>query len=227
MPGNPPTKGDSPFFFRKGDCPLLSLYPIVNVREQSEAELQRTRTLAGRLGAAGVPLIQLRAKTLPAGTFAELATRLVEELAQHDTQLVVNDRIDVAMSAGAAGVHLGDEDLPVTVARELLGDDAIVGYSTHSEDEARAATTWPVDYLGFGPVFESPTKPGVRAARGVEALRRACTAATVPVVAIGGVTLETAPAAWAAGASAVAVISEIETAADVDALVEAYRAQAS
>jgi thiamine-phosphate pyrophosphorylase len=163
----------------------------------------------------------MRAKQIGAGAFTEFAAELTEKLGARECRLIVNDRVDVAMAAGAAGVHLGDEDLPVGVARGLLGSDAIIGYSTHSlDDVARAPQE--ASYIGFGPVFESPTKAGVREPRGLELLREACRRSTRPVVAIGGVTLERAPSVWAAGAASCAVISEIERASDAGALVREW-----
>ena len=98
----------------------------------------------------------------------------------------------------------------------------MIGYSTHSPTEAQAASDLPVDYLGFGPVFDSPTKAGVRSARGLEQLASACSASSLPIVAIGGVTLLTAPHAIAAGAASVAVIRELEDTDDPEALAGLY-----
>ena len=210
---------------------LPPLYPIVNVGDAGAQACERAFALAVELAAAGATLIQLRAKPLAGGAMTRLATRLVAALRGGEALLIVNDRADVAAASGAAGVHLGDQDLPVDAARHLLaatsiGVACIVGYSTHSVEEARAASTLAADYLGFGPVFESPTKAGVREARGLDLLAEACRATTLPVVAIGGVTLATAPDCWRAGAASVAVISEIEKSDDRRALVAAYRAAA-
>src|SRR5262245_45916597 len=168
---------------------LPRFYPIVNLRNDEPAEIERVRTLARELAAAGATLVQLRAKSVGAGLFTDLAAALVKDLAASHCALIVNDRADVASAAGAAGVHLGDEDLPVAAARTLLGANAWIGYSTHSVAEIESAPP-EADYLGFGPVFESPTKAGVRDARGLDLLAAACRAAGKrPVVAIGGVTL--------------------------------------
>lgn len=204
---------------------LPPLYPIVNVRDDSD--VARARALAVALAAAGAPLVQLRAKTLGAGAFAALALDLVAAFSPSGTRLVVNDRADVALAAGAAGVHVGDEDLEAEMVRRLLGPDAWIGFSTHSLEEVAAAQAMPVDYLGFGPVFESPTKAGVREARGLEALAKACRASAFPVVAIGGVTLANASLCWKAGAASVAVIRDLETSDDVAASVAAYREAAA
>jgi thiamine-phosphate pyrophosphorylase len=205
---------------------LPPLYPIVNVAGDEAAACERAFALAVELADAGCSLIQLRAKTLGAGAMTGLASRMVEALHPAGALLIVNDRADVAAACGAAGVHVGDEDLPVEAVRRVVGPDAIVGFSTHSIEEAARASSCGADYLGFGPVFESPTKAGVREARGLELLSRACHATSLPVVAIGGVTLETAPECWSAGAASVAVISELERSADRRALVAAYRARA-
>lgn len=207
---------------------LPPLYPIVNVGDASGEAASRALALVVELAAAGASLLQLRAKTLPAGAFAELAAKAVLALSGSGSVLIVNDRLDVAMAAGAGGVHLGDEDLPVEAARRVLAAGSprtgfLVGYSTHSVQEAAEASGQEANYLGFGPVFDSPTKAGVRDARGVELLTEACRASRLPVVAIGGVTLENAVACWRAGAASVAVISEIERASDRPALVAAYR----
>ncbi len=189
---------------------LPRIYPIVDVVSEEAAEIERAFTLATEVARAGAGLLQLRAKSIGSGVLAEISTRWTGALAEFDCALVVNDRTDVALAAGAAGVHLGDCDLPPEAARRIAGDRLMIGYSTHSVEEAAAADPTIVDYIGFGPVFESPTKPGVREARGLALLEAACAAARVPVVAIGGITLETAPAVWAAGAHSLAIISELQ-----------------
>ena len=196
-------------------------YPIVNVAGDSDAAIDRAYRLALEIAESGATWVQLRAKPLGAGAMTSLATRLVETLRSIGTRLIVNDRADVALASGAAGVHVGDEDLPVEAARRVLGG-AIVGYSTHTVAEVGAASRMPADYLGFGPVFESPTKAGMRNARGLERLAEACRATTLPVVAIGGITIETAPLCWQAGAASVAVISDIEQAVDRSARIAAW-----
>lgn len=201
---------------------LPPIYPIVDVREDSPQAARRALALALELAAAGATLLQLRGKSLAAGALTSLAGRMVAELSPRGARVIVNDRADVALASGAAGVHVGDEDLPVAAARDVLGAGAIIGYSTHSIEDVEAAENLPADYLGFGPVFASPTKAGVREPRGVDALEAACRASRIPVVAIGGVTLASASACWHAGAASVAVISEVERAASPAALVRAY-----
>ena len=113
--------------------------------------------LARILAHAGVRLVQLRAKTLSSGELFEVARELVAALPS-SCPLIVNDRADVALLAGAAGVHVGQNDLPVAAARDLLGPERIVGLSTHSLAQVEAANSTPVDYLAFGPVFATRTK---------------------------------------------------------------------
>ncbi|MBI5503582.1 MAG: thiamine phosphate synthase [Deltaproteobacteria bacterium] len=215
------------------------LYPIVNVSQPGATAAARATALALALAEAGLPWLQLRAKPLGTGEYASLARSLVAKLDAYDCRLIVNDRADVALAAGAWGLHVGDEDLPVVAARALLGSACLIGFSTHAVDEVSAACRpsaearaddpadrpqrHPLDYIGFGPVFESPTKAGVRAARGLRLLAQACRASSVPVVAIGGITVETAPLCWRAGAACVAVISELERAFEADRLDDLLR----
>jgi thiamine-phosphate pyrophosphorylase len=202
---------------------LPCIYPIVDLHDASAAERTRVGWLARTLADAGATIIQLRAKPLGAGDLSRLAAELVAPLAASRCRLIVNDRADVALVAGAAGVHLGDQDLPVVAARAVIGARGIIGYSTHDEADLARADAMEADYLGFGPIFESPTKPGARDPRGIEALERVSAhAGDTPVVAIGGVTLEQAPALWAAGAASVALISEIERAPDPARLLRSY-----
>lgn len=212
---------------------LPPLYPIIDIRgpaaeSGTQGSPEGALPLALRLARAGVSLLQLRAKMLASGALVETAELALQMLAPLGCRLIVNDRADVAKATGAAGVHLGQEDLPVEAARRILGPEALIGLSTHSLAEVRAAVGLPVDYLGFGPVFDSPTKAGVRAPRGLKHLAQACREAHAPVVAIGGVTIETAAACLQAGAASVAVISELERAGtDLEALVARYLALAA
>jgi len=163
-------------------------------------------TLAVRLFAAGVRWVQIREKRLPDRVLAEDLRRAAAS-APPGGLVLANDRPDLALVAGASGVHLGDRDLPPEAARRLLGDTAVIGLSTHAAADAIAAFVRPVDYVAIGPIFESPTKAGVRAALGVEEIARARARVARPIVAIGGITPERAGDVLAAGADAIAVIS--------------------
>jgi thiamine-phosphate pyrophosphorylase len=153
----------------------------------------------------------------------ELAERVVSIAAEHGAAVIVNDRVDVARIARAAGVHVGQDDLPPSQARELLGADAIVGFSTHSLAQIRAALAEPVTYLAVGPIFGTRTKDTGYAAVGLELVAEAARTAGTPIVAIGGITLESAPSVLAAGATCVAVVGDLlvgDPAARVRAYVE-------
>lgn len=158
----------------------------------------------------GARWFQLRAKSLGSGAFVELAAAMVE--AAGGATLIVNDRADVALLAGAPGVHVGQDDLTPADARRVMGPAAIVGLSTHTASQVAAAVQAPISYLAVGPVFETATKQTGYTAVGLDAVRAAAAAASAtarPVVAIGGITLATAPAVIGAGASAVAVIGDL------------------
>ena len=155
---------------------------------------------------AGLPAVQLREKDLPGRELFALAEALRTATTRVGALLLVNDRVDVAIAAGADGVHLGGGSMPVAVARRLVGPHALIGVSTHAPGEALAGA----DFAFFGPVWETPGKTAVGPARLVEAVA----ATVVPVLAIGGVTAARVPAALAAGAAGVAVIRAILAARD-------------
>lgn len=161
---------------------------------------------ASVIAAAGVRVFQVRAKELPGGAFVSLV-RAVRSALPEDAVLIVNDRADVALVAGADGVHVGDDDLPVEAARSVLPAGSIVGFSTHTLAEVEAAATLPCDYIGFGPIFDSATKRTGRATHGPGGLAAACARSHRPVVAIGGITAGDVAALRRAGASGVAMIS--------------------
>ncbi len=183
----------------------IGVYAILDAGVLAPADLPDA---ARRLAAAGVRTFQVRAKALAAGAFVTLV-RDVRAALPPDAVLLVNDRVDVALATAADGVHLGDMDLPVGAARALLGPDAIVGYSTHSPDQARDASGPACDYVGFGPMFTTTTKVTGRPTLGVEGLAAACRVARVPVVAIGGIGVDSLAAIRGAGASGAAMISAL------------------
>ena len=158
--------------------------------------------------AGGASVVQVRMKGSPAGAILDAARRIVA-LARGTALVLVNDRPDLALLSGADGVHLGEEDLPVPVARAILGAALLVGRTARSADEARAALAAGADHVGYGPVFPSVTKPLDVAPRGLEALAVTCAALPAPVVAISGITLENIGAVARAGAAAAAVIGDL------------------
>ncbi len=162
------------------------------------------------LNLGGASLIQLREKRMPALAFYEQAKAAVTVAERSGVQLIVNDRVDVALAVGAHGVHLGQDDLPPRAARKLLGPTAILGYSTHNVDQAHKAVKLPVDYLAIGPIFQTTSKTDTFPVLGLEGLRAVRRATgDFPLVAIGGITHANARDAIEAGADSVAVISAL------------------
>ncbi len=149
--------------------------------------------------AGGVDVVQLREKDASAKRIIERGRLLAEMCAGLDVPFLINDRPDLAIESGAAGVHVGQDDVPAELARRLLGDEAIVGLSTHAPDEVAASTLEPVDYISAGPVVGKPTKPG-RPGTGADYISLAVEQAGRPVFVTGGVSPETVPALAAAGA---------------------------
>lgn len=151
----------------------------------------------------------------------ELADRLVQMARSFDARVIVNDRADIALMSGADGVHVGQTDLPVEAAREIVGPDRIVGVSTHDREQIDRALGSSASYVAVGPVFHTTTKDTGYDPRGLDLVRYAAGRGK-PVVAIGGITLENAPAVVAAGASALAVITDILSDDDPEGRVRAY-----
>jgi len=176
----------------------------------------------------GAQLIQLRAKHLDARALLDAADRLVRLAEPAGARIVVNDRADVAAMCGAAGVHVGQEDLAPRDARALLGDRAMIGLSTHTPEQVDAALDEPIDYIAVGPIYGTSTKDTGYAAVGLDLVRDAVKAAdTRPVVAIGGITLARAPEVLAAGAASVAVISDLLETGDPTRRVAEFLARLS
>jgi thiamine-phosphate pyrophosphorylase len=171
---------------------------------------------------AGARLFQYRDKLSPGGHIYRLALQLRRAAEQAGALFLVNDRCDVALAVDADGVHLGQGDLPVALARRLLGHGKIIGVSTHRPAEVREATVTGADYLGVGPIFQTGTKPDHEPVVGIEGLRQIQSLTPLPVFAIGGITLECLPAVRGAGADGVAVISAIVGSSDVAGTVRAF-----
>jgi thiamine-phosphate pyrophosphorylase len=159
----------------------------------------------------GAQIIQLRAKSLAPRDGLDLARAIAAPIRRTGCRLIINDRADIALACGADGVHLGQEDLPLSAARQLMAGK-IVGISTHDLEQARAAERDGADYIGFGPLFGTTTKQTGYEPRGPEMLRLIRAAVTIPIVAIGGIKEENVRQAWQAGADSAAIISDILTA---------------
>jgi thiamine-phosphate pyrophosphorylase len=172
----------------------------------------------------GATLVQLRVKAPATRPFVEQARALVALLRPLGVPLVINDRVDVALAVGADGVHVGQEDMPAEDVRRLLGASAIVGVSTTSAVQLRAVDPRVADYVGIGPVFPTGSKADASTPLALDGLAALCRASTLPVVAIGGITVENARAVIECGAAGVSVISAICAAPDPAAAARALRA---
>jgi thiamine-phosphate pyrophosphorylase len=169
----------------------------------------RHREVAAQALEGGATMIQLRDKRGDLRSLCEEAGAIRQLCRRYRRLFIVNDRLDVALLAEADGVHLGQEDLPAELARPLLHAGMLLGISTHSVEEAREAEAAGADYIGFGPVFPTGTKTGTRPTVGLDGIRMVKTAVKVPVLAIGGITLDRVPEVVRAGADGIAVISAI------------------
>jgi thiamine-phosphate pyrophosphorylase len=196
----------------------LSLPPLYAILDPEQTKGRSPESVLREMLEGGVTLLQLRVKTVAPREFFELARRVRSETRAHGCQLIVNDRVDIALACDADGVHLGQEDLPLTSGRRLMADK-IVGISTHDVDQAKEAEQSGADYIGFGPMFGTTTKATGYSARGVEMLRQIRAAVKLPIVAIGGINEQNVREVWQAGADSAAIISDILGADDVQAKV--------
>lgn len=168
----------------------------------------------------GVTLVQYRAKTASSAEMYAEALQLKTLCDSFNVPLIINDRLDITMAVGAAGVHLGQDDLPCAAARKLLGEDYLIGVSAHNPTEAKAALQSGADYLGCGAVFGTATKADVKKL-GTEGLAAICREKGLPVVGIGGVTADNYHEVRAAGADGAAIVSGILAQPDIRATVKA------
>lgn len=173
----------------------------------------------------GARLLQLRAKSMPGDRLLATASALVLLAHKHQAQIIINDRADLARLSSADGVHVGQDDLSPSAARSIVGDAAVVGLSTHTGEQVARAVLEPVSYVAVGPVFGTATKATGLSPVGLDMVRdsaRCASSRGLPIVAIGGVTLENAQSVLDAGATCVAVISDLVAAGDPEARVRAY-----
>lgn len=169
----------------------------------------------------GAPAIQLRMKDAQAREMTEAARTLLAETRAAGALLFINDRVDVALAVGADGAHVGQDDLPVAAARRIAPPGFLLGVSAETAELARAAEAHGADYVGVGPVYHTGSKSDAGDAVGTERIARVAAAVRIPVIGIGGITVENAPPVIHAGAAGVAVISAIMRAADPAAAARA------
>ncbi|MFZ0247439.1 thiamine phosphate synthase [Candidatus Binatus sp.] len=182
-------------------------------------------SLAETILAAGVRIMQLRLKDAPGRDFLAAARAIAGLCRRRGAILIVNDRVDIAMLADAHGAHLGQQDLPLEAARRIAGPDKIIGISTHTVEQARAAENGGADYVGFGPMYSGGLK-NIAAGMGLDNLRAIRAAVRIPIVAIGGITEARVPETLAAGADAAAIITDVVNAPDIGAKVRSILALA-
>ena len=193
---------------------LSSRLLLVTDRHQTNGRplvplLQRVLTVA-------TPAIQLRERDLSARELMTLAREVLAVTTSHRSQLLINDRIDVALALEGVGVHLRSNSLPVPVARQLLGAQRLLGVSVHAVEEAVQAESQGADYIIFGPIYETPSKQMFGPPLGIHTLEKACRLVRIPIIGIGGVTAARAREMRQAGAFGVAVITAILGAEDVE-----------
>jgi thiamine-phosphate pyrophosphorylase len=200
---------------------LPPLYAIVDPLDTG----RRPEELAAAFLAGGARLLQLRLKHATPAEVLAAALAICPQARAAGALFLVNDRPDIALACRADGVHLGQDDLPIAAARRILGAQATIGTSTHDLEQARAAAAAGADYVAVGPVYATASKVNPLAPRGLELVRAARATLRCPLVAIGGITVETAPAVRAAGADAVAMIGALVRTADPAAAVRAALAR--
>lgn len=199
---------------------LPFLYPIINLDTCQDPSGFLTAMIE-----TGLELFQIRCTTLSDRVFLDQALILVERARSLSpgVKIIINNRIDICQLTSADGVHLGQNDLDPKLARELLGSKAIIGFSTHSIEQVMAAQTTPVTYLGFGPIYSSPTKHDHAKPTGPEDLRKAVRMTNLPIVAIGGITSNKAREIYASGTQSIAAIQELEESSNLALTVSCFR----
>jgi thiamine-phosphate pyrophosphorylase len=221
----------------KSTCGVLLCYvtdrrSLCGIESAEQREILLSKVAAA--SAVGVDWIQIREKDLKGRDSTSLALEALQRTAKSaankaaPARILVNDRLDVALSQKAGGVHLGENSLPLAEAKRLVdahggAPDFLVGVSCHSLEAARAAAAGGADYVFFGPVFATPSKSAFGAPQGLERLAEVCGAVSVPVLAIGGITLSNASSCLSAGASGIAAIRLFQDAPDISSVVRSLR----
>ena len=193
------------------DLDRSRLYGILDLSYVESSEAER---IAGQMILGGVDLIQLRAKARPSAEIATMAATLHDTTSRQGVPLIINDHPEVARIVPAEGVHVGQDDLPIAEVREIAGPNCVVGKSTHSVDQAIRAFYEGADYIGFGPIFATPTKPDYPPI-GLEDIRKVHDAVHIPIFCIGGIKLDNLPEVIEAGARRVVIVSGLLQAKDI------------
>jgi len=200
----------------------FALPPIYPITDKKLANRTRHLSILKDLVRGGARLVQIRDKDTPLPELLPDMMRCAEFALIKGVTLIVNDRCDLVLASAAAGVHLGQEDLPPEAARNILGPERVIGFSTHSPAQVRKCRGLPIQYIGFGPVYATSTKRDASSATGLRALAQACAASPFPVAAIGGIGLERVREILEAGAASAAVISALMKAKDIAREMERF-----
>jgi thiamine-phosphate pyrophosphorylase len=191
----------------------LSRSRLYGILDLGYVAIREAGRVAEALVAGGVDLLQLRAKNHSPAEIEKLAADLHSITAERGVPLIINDHPQIARNVRAEGVHLGQDDLPIAEAREIVGPDCAIGRSTHSIDQAIRAFHEGADYIGFGPIFATPTKPDY-APIGLDEIARVHESVRIPIFCIGGIKLDNLPKVIEAGARRVVIVSGLLLASD-------------
>ena len=196
----------------------LRLYLVTNRYQDSlESFLEKVETACR----SGVTIVQLREKNITTNQYYQLAKQVKEITDAYQVPLIIDDRLDVCLAVDAAGLHIGDDELPVSVARKVLGPDKILGVTAKTVKRALEAETWGADYLGTGAIFPTTTKENAPITL-ISTLKTICQTVAIPVVAIGGLTSENIDQLAATGIAGVAVVRDLMQAEDIEAKTQAF-----
>ena len=196
----------------------LRLYLVTNRYQDSLESFLEKVEMACR---SGVTIIQLREKDLTTSQYYQLAKQVKEITDAYQVPLIIDDRLDICLAVDAAGLHIGDDELPVSVARRVLGPEKILGVTAKTVKRALEAETWGADYLGTGAIFPTTTKENAPITL-ISTLKTICQTVAIPVVAIGGLTSENIDQLAATGIAGVAVVRDLMQAEDIEAKTQAF-----
>ncbi len=197
---------------------VLKLYLVTNRYQDSlESFLEKVETACRT----GVTIVQLREKNLTTNQYYHLAKQVKEITDAYQVPLIIDDRLDVCLAVDAAGLHIGDDELPVSVARKVLGPEKILGVTAKTVKRALEAETWGADYLGTGAIFPTTTKENAPITL-ISTLKTICQTVAIPVVAIGGLTSENIDQLIGTGIAGVAVVRDLMQAEDIEAKTQAF-----